>query len=196
MAGGNVSCGAGQSGMEIRIDGAGSEPGEIVVRGDAIFAGYFEAPEETSTTLRDGWLHTGDVGYLDDESRLYVLGRNRAMIKRGGGVLAPRELEEAAEEVDGVRLAAAVGVPDRGGGSEAAVVAVEDTRAGSSEAGAVARAVSRAVAAAIGSTPSEVVVLPPHTIPRTENGKVPHARLRELILEGLTGAQPAEAARG
>ena len=192
---GNVSNGTCHSNTEIRIGESDGATGELLIRGDTLFAGYFDAPEETSETLRDGWLHSGDIGYLDDQGRLFVLGRSRALIKRGGGAVAPRELEEAAQEVEGVRVAAAVGVPDPAGVTEMAVVAVEDRRANSREGDAVAAAVSRAVAASSGFAPGQVLVLPPRTIPRTENGKIRHARLRELLLDGLIGAPPSGAAR-
>jgi fatty-acyl-CoA synthase len=184
---GNVSCGRPRPGTEVRIDGDAATPGEILIRGGTVFAGYLDAPEATAAVLREGWLHTGDIGYRDEEGRLYVLGRLRAMIKRGGGVVAPREIEEAAERVDGVRVAAAVGVPDAVG-TEAAFVAVEDTRAGSDEAETVAVAVSQAVVASVGFAPARVAVVPRRTIPRTENGKVRHARLRELVLDGVIAA--------
>src|SRR3954452_18521322 len=118
---GNVSNGRYRTGGEVRADGDAFAPGEILVRGGIVFAGYLDAPEATEEVLRDGWLHTGDLGHVDDEGRLYVLGRRRAMIKRGGAVVAPREIEEAAQEVDGVRVAAAVGVPDAAGMTEATV---------------------------------------------------------------------------
>jgi fatty-acyl-CoA synthase len=182
---GHLSCGPLRAGLEARVDGSG--PGEILLRGDAIFAGYFDAPADTDAALRDGWLHTGDIGYLDDQGTLYVLGRRRAMIKRAGGVVAPRELEEAAQSVRGVRLAAAVGVPDLAALTETALVAVEDERDRSAVPGTLAEDVSRAVTAAAGFAPGRVVVVPPRTIPRTANGKVRHSRLRELLLQGVIG---------
>jgi fatty-acyl-CoA synthase len=192
---GNVSCGRCRAGIEVRIDGGRAAPGEILVRGDTVFAGYFDAPAATAEVLRDGWLHTGDTGYVDEHGRLYVLGRHRAMINRGGGVVAPREIEEAAELVEGVRLAAAVGLPDATG-AEAAVVAVEDPRAGSAEAEAVAAAVSATVRAVLGFAPAQVAVVPRRTIPRTDNGKVRHARLRELFIGGVIAEAAVAAGRG
>jgi len=103
---GHVGCGKPLFDVEVRI-----EDDEIVVRSASLFAGYFDAEEATQRALRDGWLHTGDVGSLDADGHLYVFGRRRAMIKRAGATLAPRELEEAAQTVAGVRVAAAVGVP-------------------------------------------------------------------------------------
>ena len=192
---GNFALGPPRRGIEIRVDGDLDSPGEILLRGGAIFAGYFDAPEDTAAALDgDGWLHTGDVGYYEDDN-LYVLGRRRAMIKRGGAVIAPRELEEVAEDVAGVRIAVAVGLPDAAGLTEAPVLAVEHPGAGSAAADAVAAAVSHAVRAALGFAPAQVTVTPPRTIPRTDNGKIRHGRLREMLVGGVIGpGAAAEAA--
>jgi acyl-CoA synthetase (AMP-forming)/AMP-acid ligase II len=185
---GNVSCGRPLPGVEVRI---AEEPGEmgglgeILVRGPAVFAGYFEAEESTAEALRGGWLHTGDVGRLDADGHLYVLGRRRALLKRGGAPLAPRELEEAAAGVPGVRVAAAVGLPPPAGAAtetEEIAVAVEaDPEAAPEE---IATAVAGAVEAAAGFTPEVVLVLAPRSIPRTANGKIRHAVLRRELAEG------------
>jgi acyl-CoA synthetase (AMP-forming)/AMP-acid ligase II len=171
---GNVGCGRALPGVEVKI----ADDGEILVRGDGVFAGYFDAEEATAETLRDGWLHTGDIGHLDEDGELYVLGRRRAMLKRGGAVLAPRELEEAAQNVEGVRLAAAVGMT-RADMTEEIVLAIEvDPRADADE---VADAVAQEVHRTIGFAPERVVVLPPRSIPRTYNGKIRHDALRTLL---------------
>jgi acyl-CoA synthetase (AMP-forming)/AMP-acid ligase II len=188
---GNVSNGRPFPGIEVRIDSDGSEPGEILVRGDVVFAGYFDAPEESRRALRDGWLHTGDIGYLDEEGRLFVLGRSRAMIKRGGGVIASRELEEAAQEVDDVRVAAAVSLPAGAELNEPIVVAVETSRQSTRPSGTVAAEVSRSIVDTVGFAPTKVLVVPPATIPRTHNGKLRHTRLRELLLDGVIDAPAA-----
>jgi acyl-CoA synthetase (AMP-forming)/AMP-acid ligase II len=184
---GNVSCGRPFPGVEVRIaeeSGNVNEIGEILVRGPAVFAGYFEAREATAEVLRDGWLHTGDAGRLDADGHLYVLGRRRALIKRGGAPLAPRELEEAAAGVPGVRIAAAVGLPPSAGAAtetEEIALAVEiDPEA---DPRVVSAAVAGAVEAAAGFAPDRVVVMAPRSIPRTANGKIRHAALREKLLE-------------
>ena len=171
---GNVSCGRPHTGMEVRM----GEEEEILVRGPSVFAGYFEAEEETAQTLRGGWLHTGDAGHLDDDGHLYVLGRQRAMLKRGGAALAPRELEEAAQSVPGVRIAAAVGIPSAF--TEEIVVVVE------AEPGAllIEALVRAAIEQALGFVPDRVIVQEPRTIPRTSNGKIRHAALRERLSQG------------
>ncbi|MEA2442975.1 MAG: hypothetical protein QOJ12_267 [Thermoleophilales bacterium] len=192
---GNVSCGTPLPGLEVRVDGDAAGPGEIMVRGDFVFAGYFDSIDETYASLRDGWLHTGDIGYLDAEGRLYVLGRERAMIKRGGVVVAPRELEEAAQEVDGVRLAAAVSAPAPEAVTEMITVVVEADRADAQHADDLCSAVSRAIVARLGFAAGQVVVVPPRTVPRTANGKVRHDRVRALLLDGFIDSAAAEVSR-
>lgn len=170
---GHVSCGTPLPDVEVRIAG----DGEILVRGPGVFAGYYDAAEATAEALRDGWLYTGDMGYRDADGHLYVLGRRRAMLKRGGAMLAPRELEELAQEVDGVRIAAAVGLPH--GLTEEIAVAVESEEQAKSVSAEVARVVRRA----LGFAP-RVVVLRPRSIPRTANGKIQHGVLRTRLRDG------------
>jgi acyl-CoA synthetase (AMP-forming)/AMP-acid ligase II len=178
---GNVSCGLPNPGLELRGGTDVDHPEEIRVRGAHVFAGYFDAPEETSQTLRDGWLHTGDSGYLDAQGRLFVLGRREGMIKRAGSVLAPRELEEAAERVTGIRLAGASAARYRDDDRDAVVVAVEADISATRSAEQIAADVSREIVGALGFAPDRVSVLPRRSIPRTENGKIRHAKLRTLL---------------
>jgi acyl-CoA synthetase (AMP-forming)/AMP-acid ligase II len=181
---GNVSSGRPLPGIEVRAGRDVAAPEEILVRSDAIFAGYLDAPDESRERVRDGWLHTGDSGYLDSEGRLYVLGRRRGMLKRAGSVVAPRELEEAAQQVPEVRVAAAVGLGATHAGGDAITVVVEakDGSRGSEE---IAGDVTRRIAEWAGFAPDRVVVTPPRSIPRTENGKLRHDHLREALLAGL-----------
>jgi len=105
-------------GVEVRIEGAdgGAVPpgqdGEICVRGPVLMTGYWHSPEATAATLRDGWLHTGDVGHLDDEGWLYVVDRLKDLIIRGGFNVYPRDVEEALLEHPSIVGAAVVGRPD------------------------------------------------------------------------------------
>jgi fatty-acyl-CoA synthase len=188
---GNVSCGVPLQGVEVRASGDASEPGEILVRTDYLFAGYFDAPDESREIVRDGWLTTGDVGYRADDGQLYVLGRSRAMLKRGGGVIAPRELEEAAHTVEGVRQAAAVSVPAEAAVTEVITVVVEATPTGDGPPAALAAEVSQAIVATLGFGPGEVVIVPPRTVPLTANGKVRYDRLRAMLSEGVIGQAEA-----
>jgi fatty-acyl-CoA synthase len=182
---GNVACGRPLPGLQVIAGSSCEEPGEVLVRGDAVAAGYLDAPEETSRLIRDGWLHTGDTGYTDEAGRLFILGRRAGMIKRGGATVAPRELEEAAQRAPGVRVAAAVSIEN--GADDTVVVAVETDPAGDRPADALVADVSREVAAACGFAPGRVTVLPRGGIPITANGKIRHGRLRDALLEGALG---------
>ena len=186
---GNVSCGPVLPGFDVRAGVSVHEPAEILVRGDAVFAGYLDAPEDTADRLRDGWLHTGDSGYLDAEGRLFVLGRRRGMLKRAGVVVAPRELEEAAQRVPGVRVAAAVAVASDGPGADMIAV-VAEAKVPEPDRAPLAAAVTREVVARAGFAPDRVLIVPPHAIPRTENGKVRHRALADE-LERAGGDAPA-----
>ncbi len=178
---GNVSCGRPIGGLEVKAGSSVHEPDEILVRGETVFPGYFESPEETARVLRDGWLHTGDSGYLDREGRLFVLGRRAGMIKRAGALIPPTELEEAALRASGVRVAGATSVRDLGSEQEVIAVAVEADVSEQRSADQIAADVSREIVAALGFAPGHIRVLPRRAIPRTENGKIRHGRLRELL---------------
>jgi long-chain acyl-CoA synthetase len=103
------------------------EAGEVVVRGDVVMAGYWNQPEATVETLREGWLHTGDIGSFDAEGYLTLRDRSKDLIISGGMNIYPREVEEALLRHPGVRAAAVVGRPDREWGESvvAFVVAAE-----------------------------------------------------------------------
>ena len=88
------------------------EPGEIRARGPQIMHGYRNRPRETADTLRDGWLYTGDLGYLDAQGYLFIVGRKKEMVIVGGFNVYPREIEELLCAHDEVLEAAVVGVPD------------------------------------------------------------------------------------
>jgi long-chain acyl-CoA synthetase len=111
-------------GAEVRIlDDFGDpvpdgEPGEICVRSPAVMQGYWRAPETTADTIRDGWLHTGDVGYLDEEGYLFIVDRKKDVIIRGGFNVYPRDVEDALLEHPAVSGAGVVGRPDERRGEE------------------------------------------------------------------------------
>ncbi|WP_043777979.1 class I adenylate-forming enzyme family protein [Rhodococcus sp. JVH1] len=105
-------------GQEIRIvDENGVElgpgvDGEVVVRGPNVMRGYLGRPEDTARTVIDGWLHTGDVGHLDPEGYLTLVGRSKDMIIRGGENIYPKEIEDVLAGDPSVLEAAVIGVPD------------------------------------------------------------------------------------
>src|SRR5690606_8708588 len=94
-----------------RVLGVG-EKGEIRIRGPQVMSGYRNLPEVTAETLRDGWLHTGDIGELDADCYLFIRDRKKEMAKVSGYNVFPREIEEVLYLHPAVAEAAAVGVPD------------------------------------------------------------------------------------
>ncbi len=86
--------------------------GEIIVKGDNVMKGYFKNPEANAETLKNGWLYTGDIGYMTEDGFFYIVDRKKDMIIRGGENIYPREIEEVLYSFPGVSLAAVIGVPD------------------------------------------------------------------------------------
>jgi acyl-CoA synthetase (AMP-forming)/AMP-acid ligase II len=113
-----ASCGHARSGIEIRIlanDGQEmprEEVGEICLRGQSVMKGYWERPEATSATIQGGWLHTGDLGYLDENGYLYIVDRTKDVIISGGANIYPREIEEVLMRHPAIAEVCVFGIPD------------------------------------------------------------------------------------
>ncbi|OQC72358.1 MAG: Long-chain-fatty-acid--CoA ligase [Deltaproteobacteria bacterium ADurb.Bin002] len=109
--------------MDVRIVDAKGNPlppkrhGEIVVKGAAVMKGYYRNEAATKERIKDGWLHTGDVGCLDEEGYLYLLGRTDDMIITGGLNVFPGEVEDVIRRHPKVKDVAVVGLPDPGRGT-------------------------------------------------------------------------------
>lgn len=88
------------------------EVGEIAVKGPQIMKGYWNNQEETDNVLEDGWLYTGDLGYMDDEGYFYIVDRKKDVIIAGGYNIYPREVEEVLYEHEGIQEAVVAGIPD------------------------------------------------------------------------------------
>ena len=107
-----------QTPVQVRVaDPAGrtvppGEVGEVLVRGDTVMAGYWRNPEATASTVRDGWLWTGDVGSLDADGFLTLKDRSKDLLISGGSNIYPREVEEVLLTAPGVADVAVVGAPD------------------------------------------------------------------------------------
>jgi acyl-CoA synthetase (AMP-forming)/AMP-acid ligase II len=102
------SVGPASPGVDLRLAG----DGEILVRSDYLFDGYWENPEATQEALRDGWFHTGDLGALDEEGYLSIVGRKKELIRTGGESFSPGEVEAALVTHPAVAEVAVVGLPD------------------------------------------------------------------------------------
>jgi acyl-CoA synthetase (AMP-forming)/AMP-acid ligase II len=135
-----TSAGRAAPGIEVRVVDENDEPaapgeiGEITVRGDNVMLGYWKNAELTAETLRGGWLHTGDMGTLDEEGYIFLKDRKADMIVTGGENVYPKETEDALYEHPAVRECAVVSSPDpRWGERVQAVVALKDGHTASEE---------------------------------------------------------------
>jgi long-chain acyl-CoA synthetase len=129
------SVGHALEGVEVRlVDGSGDElgpdaDGELTIRGSIVMKGYWNRPTETSNTIRDGWLHTGDIARKDRDGFLYIVDRLKDVIIRGGYNVYPREVEEVLYEHPAVSEAAIIGIPHAVHGEEVvAVVTLKSSR--------------------------------------------------------------------
>ncbi len=133
-----ASCGRPPAGVTMALlDSEGAEVsqgeiGEVCVRSAAVMRGYWQRPEATAETLAGGWLHTGDLGYRDEEGFLYLVDRAKDMIISGGFNVYPREVEDVLTAHPAVAMAAVIGVPDEKWGEK--VIAVVVPRQGESAA--------------------------------------------------------------
>jgi long-chain acyl-CoA synthetase len=103
---------------------ADGDLGEIVLRGENILKGYYRNPEATATAFRNGWFHTGDIGYRDKDGFFFIVDRKSDMIIRGGENIYPREIDEVLYQHPSVAAAATIGVPDQLYGEEVAAFVV------------------------------------------------------------------------
>ena len=116
--------------MEVQIvdeDGVpapAGETGEIVARGGRMMAGYWQEEGATRDVLRSGWVYTGDLGYRDEDNYIYLSGRSKDFIKRGGEMVSPEEVENVLRSHPQVDDAAVIGVPDSEWGEEVRAVVV------------------------------------------------------------------------
>jgi acyl-CoA synthetase (AMP-forming)/AMP-acid ligase II len=160
-------------GVEVRLDPASDE---ILVRAPQVMAGYWENPDATAAALADGWLHTGDVGRIDDDGLLTVVDRLKDVIVTGGENVASREVEAVLHTHPGVADVAVIGLPDaRWGERVAAVVVRRDGDAVSAE---ELVALARAHLAGF-KTPRSVEFV--DELPRNAAGKVLKAQLRDAF---------------
>jgi long-chain acyl-CoA synthetase len=175
------SVGAALPGIEIRlVDEAGGDPesgdaGEIWIRGDNLFSGYW--PDGADGPDPEGWYATGDVGFLDADGDLFLVDRLKELVIVSGFNVYPVEVEDVVREVDGVAEAAVIGTPDKRTGE--AVVAYVKPRAGSTYSAEELETMVRehcAVRLARFKRPTEVHVV--DALPHTVTGKVAKGRLR------------------
>ena len=189
-----VSCGAVLPGHSIRIVDVGGAAlpertqGRIEFLGPSATSGYFHNPAETERLFDGGWLDTGDLGYLAD-GELYVTGRAKDIIIRGGHNIHPQELEEAVARLPGVRKGGVAVFPaiDRRSGTERIIVVVETREELPTAPAELISSVNHLAVDLIGLPVDEVVLAPPRTVLKTSSGKIRRAACREAYERGELG---------
>lgn len=157
------------------------ETGEICVRGYLVMAGYFGQPEETAKAVdQEGWLHTGDLGWLDEGRNIHLTGRLKELIIRGGENISPAEIETALGSRPEIAECKAIGVPDRHYGEEVCLCVVP--REGIAVDAAEIRAL---LVQKLAEYKVPKYVVPLDELPKTVTGKVRPAELTQLIQERL-----------
>jgi len=183
-------------GCEVKIAGAdGGEVGErteggLWFRGPSATQGYFRNPEATAQIHReDGWVDSGDRAYRAG-GELYITGRIKDIIIKGGHNLYPHEIEDAVGGVDGVRRGCVVafGVTDPQTGTERLAVVAETRHPGESR--RIEAAIVETTSEAVGIPPDIVRVVPPNSIPKTSSGKLRRTETKRIFLDGRLGAAP------
>ena len=163
------------------------EIGEIVVKSPGVMRGYFGNPEATARVLSpDGWLRTGDLGFLDHEGCLYVTGRLKDLMILGGENVVPHDVEEIVDHVAGVRYSAAVALDSERTGTQRlhVIVEVRDESADRETYHRLIGEVVRRVHEGRGHRPARVHLVRGGTIPKTSSGKIQRARLGQMLAEG------------
>jgi fatty-acyl-CoA synthase len=161
---------------------APGERGEICARSSLVMAGYWKDPEETARTLRNGWLHTGDIGFLDEEGFLHIVDRAKDMIITGGFNVYSTEVEQAVLVHEAVRDCAVVGLPDEKWGERVAVV-VQPHPGATVDPDALRSFVKQRIGSV--KAPKDVHVWP--DLPRSKVGKVLKAEIKSRIADEAPG---------
>jgi 1-acyl-sn-glycerol-3-phosphate acyltransferase len=189
-----VSCGLPLADHEVRIvDDAGREVGErqegrLEFKGPSASAGYFRNPEATAKLVHGDWRDSGDRGYLAG-GEVYITGRVKDIIIRGGRNLYPQELEGVVGDVPGVRkgCVAVFGSPDPATGTERLVVMAETRERSEAALEAIRQGVQEATVDLLGSPADVVALVPPHAVPKTSSGKIRRSSAREVYESGKIG---------
>ncbi len=164
--------------------------GELCHRGPSVTPGYFNNPEATAEAFRDGWLHTGDLGFMQD-GEVFVTGRMKDLIIINGRNIHPQAVEWSAAEVDGVRKGNVVAFSVPSSGGEDLIVVIE-TRADDTD--ALLEPIRQVVMRDHSLRTADIVVLAPGSLPKTSSGKLQRRQTRQQYLEGKLGTAGSRAA--
>ena len=154
--------------------------GELLIRGTSVTPGYYKRPDATAELFRDGWLCTGDLGYMLD-GELVLCGRIKDVIIVGGRNVFPEDIERAVGGLDGVRAGNVIAFGMEGYKGKESVVVVAETRGGDLD--AIRDAIHHRTLEVCGLPPRDVLLVQPSTLPKTSSGKLQRAKCRELYLD-------------
>jgi acyl-CoA synthetase (AMP-forming)/AMP-acid ligase II len=178
------------------VDGKAELPsgqeGEILVKSPGVMRGYYNNPEATRTVLTpDGWLRSGDLGFVDRDGCLYVTGRLKDVIIVGGENIGPADIEELVDQAPGIRYSGAVGVDSERLGTQRLYVIAEvrDPDADHDTLSRLTREIVQRVHEGRGHRPARVLLVKPRTIPKTSSGKIQRSRLAQMIIGNELGDQ-------
>ena len=158
------------------------ETGEICVKSSLLMTGYYNRPDLTARAIdRDGWLHTGDLGFLDSDGYLHYVGRIKEIINRGGEKIIPAEVEAALSHFPGIKECKVIGLPDPYYGEEVCVCLVPAREGENPDAGRVRAYLEPRLASF--KLPRHIVILP--ALPINPSGKVRRSELRRMAAEAL-----------
>lgn len=194
-----VGCGYPLPGHEIRVVDAfqhqvlENTEGEIQFRGPSSTSGYFNNDDETKKLYSGSWLVTGDRGYISN-GELFVTGRTKDIIIRGGRHIYPQEIESAVGEIAGIRKGRVIafGTKDLNTGTEKLVVVAETHEEKSEQINELKFLVNKITTELIGDPPEEIVLTAPGSILKTSSGKLRRAATRELYDHGQLGLPPRQ----
>jgi fatty-acyl-CoA synthase len=188
-----VSCGHPIPGHEIRIvDGNGlplpeSRVGEIVFRGPSVTPGYFRNRAATARLLKNGWLHTGDLGFIY-HGELYISGRQKDLVIINGRNYPPQAIEWIVEEIAGIRKGSVVAFSIQGDSTEKLIIIAETAMPAISE---LILTIHEQVRSALGLVVDKVVLVKRGSIPKTSSGKLQRRKTRALFESGILDGSPA-----
>ncbi|MEJ2693242.1 MAG: AMP-binding protein [Candidatus Thiodiazotropha sp.] len=186
-----LACGRPLPGYQVQVVDRAGRPlperkeGRLEFQGPSSTRGYFENPEASARLFRQGWLDTGDRAYLAGGD-IYITGRIKEVMIRGGRNIYPYELEQLVGELPGIRKGCVVAFPcnDPTTGSERLVVVAESRERDPTRQEALRRTIRERAGDLLGMPPDEVVVAPPHAVLKTSSGKLRRGAMRALYERG------------
>jgi fatty-acyl-CoA synthase len=156
--------------------------GELLIRGTSVTPGYYKRPDATAELFDDGWLRTGDLGYMID-GELVLCGRIKDVIIVGGRNVFPEDIERAVGTIEGVRAGNVIAFGMEGYKGKESVVVVAETKGDAAQHEAIRDAIHHRTLEVCGLPPRDVMLVLPSTLPKTSSGKLQRAKCREQYLE-------------